>query len=196
MKVFLHKLLDDSKVDDAMVEKWSTYYREDVVYAVKTKLEARAKINQLNDDILERWYWTAARHVKGMNAITDKVKEVPKSLAMIDLPDHKDLNLSRLEHVKLHMSKAEALARNFFAVLFKEMDTDKDGKITFDEFVAFRTNNSKVDAKKKEQLRQEFDLIDTKDEKTGERDGVLKFEEIINFSVANTKFNLGQNMSV
>jgi len=34
-------------------------------------------------------------------------------------------------------------------------------------------------------------LIDTKDEKTGERDGVLKFEEIINFSVANTKFNLG-----
>lgn len=162
------------------------------MFPVKTKSEARTKIKELNDEILEKWYWTAARHVKGMTAITDKVTAIPASLANIELLDHKDMKLSKLDLVKLHMAKAEALARNFFTVLFKQMDVDNDGKITFEEFVLFRTNNQKVVEKKKlEELRKEFDEIDTIDEKTGKRDGVLNFEEIINFSVGNTQFDLG-----
>jgi len=119
------------------------------VFPVKTKSEARTKIKELNDEILEKWYWTAARHVKGMTAITDKVTAIPASLANIELLDHKDMKLSKLDLVKLHMAKAEALARNFFTVLFKQMDVNNDGKITFEEFVLFRTNNQKVVEKKK-----------------------------------------------
>jgi len=157
---FLNKVLD-SKVTDKDVEDWSKYYREDVAFDLKTKQEAREKLKKINEDLLESWYWTAARHVKDMTKITDKVTEIPDSLSAIDMPDHKSLKLSKLDHVKLNMSKAEILARNFYASLFKQMDTDGDGKISFEEFVANRTKGKKVvmPAERKE-LRTEFDKVD------------------------------------
>lgn len=78
-----------------------------------------------------------------MNQITRQISNIPENLKGIELPRHTNLNLSELDLFKFHVSKAEALARHFFANLFKHIDTDGDGNLDFEEFVAYRTSGDK-----------------------------------------------------
>ena len=57
--------------------------------------------------------------------------------------------------------------------------------------MTYRTSgDKKVTAEQKASLKKEFDEMDT------DKSGVIEFEEIITFSVDNTKFDLMKNRSI
>ena len=62
--------------------------------------------------------------------------------------------------------------------LFANVDEDKNGFITFDEYFKYRAGTLKdVYAEQKATFKKEFDKFDTN------KDGVLDFEEVVRFSM-------------
>ena len=80
------------------------------------------------------------------------------------------------------MAINEVSARNITAKLFRIVDEDGNGFISFDEFIKYKSAREKITPQKKAYLQKEFTSIDK------DKNGSLDFEEMVSWFMKSDEF--------
>ena len=113
-----------------------------------------------------------------MDTLSAKVTSVPTGFSQLY---NAKLGATELEAFKEHVRRHESAAKMLSAKLFREADTDRNGTISFDEYFTHRVRTSQGGGFKRDELKREFDAIDT------DKSGALDWNEVICFQLCNLK---------